>query len=76
MEWDQDAIEFIAKAPKFVRKFAASRVEDFAVEHNYERITLDVVHEQMDKAGTRKQMGVEEQGETKKKGFWRRLIDR
>ena len=53
MDWDDDALAFVANAPKFVRKFAVGRVEDFAAERNYDRVTLDVVNEQMDQAGTR-----------------------
>ena len=56
MEWDLEAIETIAKAPKFVRKFAVSNVEDFAEENNYPRVTVEVVKEQADSAGMGKFM--------------------
>lgn len=38
----------IAKAPKFVRKFAVGNVEDFAEEKAYPLITAAVVKEQAD----------------------------
>ncbi|ARN74595.1 hypothetical protein BST96_10960 [Oceanicoccus sagamiensis] len=56
MEWDIAAVETIAKAPKFVRKFAVSNVEDFAEEQNYQRITVEVVKEQAESAGMGKFM--------------------
>ena len=51
MDWDDDAVEMVAKAPKFVRKFAVGNVEDFAAQNGYERVTGAVVKEQMDQAG-------------------------
>jgi uncharacterized protein (DUF169 family) len=57
LDWDDDALAFVAKAPRFVRGFAVSRVEDFAADHGYDRVTLDVVNEQMDHAGSRDYMG-------------------
>jgi hypothetical protein len=60
MDWDDDALTFIARAPRFVRKFAVGRVEDFAEENNYDRVTLDVVNRQMDRAGTREYMGADD----------------
>jgi hypothetical protein len=56
MDWDDDALALVAKAPRFVRRFAVGRVEDFAADHNYDRVTLEVVNEQMDQAGTREYM--------------------
>ena len=41
----------IAKAPKFVRKFAVGNMEDFAEQNGYDRITAEVVKEQMAQAG-------------------------
>jgi uncharacterized protein (DUF169 family) len=51
MDWDDDAVAMVAKAPKFVRKFAVGNVEDFAEQNGYDRITAAVVQEQMDAAG-------------------------
>jgi uncharacterized protein (DUF169 family) len=60
MDWDDDALAFVARAPRFVRRFAVGRVEDFAEAHEYDRVTLDVVHEQMDGAGAREHIEVDE----------------
>lgn len=54
MDWETDAIEQIAKAPRFVRGFAVGNVEDFAEEKGYQRITLAVIKEQMENAGVSK----------------------
>jgi len=51
MPWDEEAMATIAKAPKFVRKFAVGNVEDFAEEKGYTRITQAVVKEQADSVG-------------------------
>ena len=51
MPWDEDAMATIAKAPKFVRKFAVGNVEDFAEEKAYPLITAAVVKEQADSVG-------------------------
>lgn len=51
MDWQEEALETIAGAPKFVRKFAVSNVEDFAGEKGYDCVTVAVVEEQMDNAG-------------------------
>ena len=51
MDWEDDALEMIAKAPSFVRKFAVGNVEDYAVEQGYDLVTAGVVQEQMDAAG-------------------------
>ncbi len=51
MDWEDEALEMIAKAPGFVRKFAVGNVEDYAVEQGYETVTASVVQEQMDAAG-------------------------
>ncbi|CAB4880483.1 unannotated protein [freshwater metagenome] len=51
MDWDEDAVAMIAKAPKFVRKFAVGNMEDFAEQNGYDRITAEVVKEQMAQAG-------------------------
>lgn len=51
MDWEEPALEQIAQAPKFVRKFAVGNVEDFAVENGYDLVTVAVVEEQMENAG-------------------------
>jgi uncharacterized protein (DUF169 family) len=51
MEWDDDAVAMVVKAPKFVRRFAVGNVEDFAAENGYDRVTGAVVREQMEAAG-------------------------
>ena len=56
MEWDLDAIDQVATAPKFVRRFAVGNVEDFALEKGRERITIEVIREQMENAGVAKFM--------------------
>ncbi|MEH6549322.1 MAG: DUF169 domain-containing protein [Pseudomonadales bacterium] len=56
MPWDEDAMEMVSQAPKFVRKFACSNVEDYANEHKYERVTAAVVSEQAESAGMGKFM--------------------
>lgn len=70
MEWDTDALETISKAPKFVRKFAVSNVEDFAEENNYQRITVAIVKEQADSAGMGKFMQQAENGKLGKVIGW------
>ena len=51
MEWDDDAVAMVTKAPKFVRRFAVGNVEDFAQEQGYDRVTAAVVKDQMAAAG-------------------------
>ncbi len=51
MPWDEEAMATIARAPKFVRKFAVGNVEDFAEEKSYPLITAAVVKEQADSVG-------------------------
>jgi len=51
MDWEEAALEMIAGAPKFVRKFAVGNVEDFAEEKGYDCVTVAVVEEQMENAG-------------------------
>ncbi len=54
MDWEADALDMVADAPKFVRGFAVGNVEDFAQQKSYTRITPSVVREQMDEAGAAK----------------------
>jgi uncharacterized protein (DUF169 family) len=51
MEWDDEAVAMVAKAPRFVRRFAVGNVEDFAEQNGYDRVTGAVVKEQMEAAG-------------------------
>jgi uncharacterized protein (DUF169 family) len=51
MPWDEEALATVAKAPKFVRKFAVGNVEDFAEEKGYPLVTSAVVKEQADSVG-------------------------
>jgi uncharacterized protein (DUF169 family) len=54
MAWDDDALEQVAQAPKFVRKFAVGNIEDFAADKGYQRVTAKVVTAQMESAGVSK----------------------
>jgi uncharacterized protein (DUF169 family) len=71
MPWDDEALEAICKAPKFVRKMAVGNVEDFAEEQGEERVTLAVVKAQADSAGMGKFMR-EAGGD--RKGWLKRLF--
>ncbi|MEZ5561742.1 MAG: DUF169 domain-containing protein [Gammaproteobacteria bacterium] len=51
MPWEEEAMATIAKAPKFVRKFAVGNVEDYAEEKSYPVVTAAVVREQADSVG-------------------------
>jgi uncharacterized protein (DUF169 family) len=69
MDWEDEALEMIAQAPKFVRKFAVGNVEDFAEEKAYDCVTIAVVEEQMENSG----MGRFKSGGTasgKKRWWW------
>jgi uncharacterized protein (DUF169 family) len=56
MPWEDDALQAICKAPKFVRKMAVGNVEDFAEEQGAETITLEVVKAQAESVGMGKFM--------------------
>ena len=56
LPWDTDALEAIAKAPRFVRKMAVGNVEDYAEEQGLDRVTLEVVRKQAESAGMGKFM--------------------
>ena len=56
IEWDKEALEQFVSSPKFVRKFAVGNVEDFALEKGYQRITVEIIKEQMKNAGVAKFM--------------------
>ena len=51
MEWDDAAVAMVAKAPRFVRRFAVGNLEDYAQQNGYDRVTEAVVREQMAAAG-------------------------
>jgi uncharacterized protein YndB with AHSA1/START domain len=51
MEWDDDALSVLAAAPEGIRDFAVPTLEDYAREHDYERITMDVMAEQLESVG-------------------------
>ena len=53
LAWDADVEELLASAPDEVRSFARPTLEEYAVEHGHERITMDVVNAQMDSVGMR-----------------------
>jgi uncharacterized protein (DUF169 family) len=72
MEWDDDAVAMVAKAPRFVRKFAVGNVEDFAEQNGYDRVTAAVVKEQMDAAG----VGGMADENGNRRGFLSRLFKR
>jgi uncharacterized protein (DUF169 family) len=70
MDWEDAALELIAAAPKFVRKFAVGNVEDFAEEKGYDSVTVAVVEEQMENSGMgRFKPGAGEKGT--KRPWWR-----
>ncbi len=56
MAWENDALEAICKAPKFVRKMAVGNVEDFAEEQGVDTITLAIVKAQAESVGMGKFM--------------------
>jgi Proto-chlorophyllide reductase 57 kD subunit len=70
MEWDDEAVAMVAKAPRFVRRFAVGNLEDYAQQNGYDRVTEAVVREQMAAAGVG---GVDGAGST---GRLRRLFGR
>lgn len=51
IEWDDDALSVLAAAPEGIRDFAVPTLEDYAREHDYERITMDVMAEQLESVG-------------------------
>jgi uncharacterized protein (DUF169 family) len=69
MDWDEEALELISEAPKFVRKFAVGNVEDFAEEKGYDCVTVAVVEEQMENAGMGR-FKPKAAGEGKKRWWW------
>ena len=56
LPWDEEALQAIMKAPRFVRKMAVGNVEDYAEEHGETRITLEVVKAQAESVGMGKFM--------------------
>jgi len=53
MDWDDDALSVLGAAPEGIRNFAVPTLEDYAREHDYERITMDVMAEQLESVGMR-----------------------
>jgi len=51
MDWEDPALDLIAEAPRFVRRFAVGNVEDFAEERGCDCVTVEVVEQQMRVAG-------------------------
>ena len=51
MDWDEEALEMVAAAPRFVRRFAVGKVEDFAEQQGYTEVSQALVEEQMESAG-------------------------
>ena len=70
MPWQEDALEAVSKAPRFVRKMAVGNVEDYAEEHGHEVISLAVVEAQADSVGMGKFMREVKSGG----GFFSRLF--
>jgi uncharacterized protein (DUF169 family) len=56
MPWDEDALQAISKAPKFVRKMAVGNVEDYAEEQQAQCVTLELVRAQAESVGMGKFM--------------------
>ena len=56
MAWEDEALQAILKAPKFVRKMAVGNVEEFAEEQGVERISIATVKAQADQVGMGKFM--------------------
>lgn len=54
MDWEVEAVELVAKSPRFVRGFAVGNIEDFAEEKGYPLITRAVIEEQMESSGVGK----------------------
>ena len=54
MDWEPEAVELVAKSPRFVRGFAVGNIEDYAEEKGYKIITRAVIEEQMENSGVSK----------------------
>ena len=70
MPWEQEALDAIARAPRFVRAMAVGNVEDYAEEKGHATITLAVVEAQAESVG----MGTFLRKATGKTAFWRRWL--
>lgn len=57
MPWDQEALEQVMRAPKFVRAMAVDNVEEYAVEQQAETVTLELVKAQAESVGMGKFLG-------------------
>lgn len=51
VEWDDDVLDLMAKAPDDIRDFAGPALEAFAAEHGHRRITMAVMEAQMESVG-------------------------
>lgn len=70
MPWEQEALDAIARAPRFVRAMAVGNVEDYAAENGHDTITLAVVQAQAESVG----MGKFMRKAAGKSAFWRRWL--
>jgi uncharacterized protein (DUF169 family) len=53
MPWDDDCTVLLAAAPAEIREFAVPTMEEYAVDHGHERVTMDVMAAQMASIGMR-----------------------
>ena len=70
MDWEEEALDLVAAAPKFVRKFAVGNVEDYAGEQGYECVSVAVVEEQMENAGMGRFKRKAAAGSKKRRAWW------
>ena len=70
MDWEEEALDLVAAAPKFVRKFAVGNVEDYAGEQGYECVSVAVVEEQMESAGMGRFKRKAAAGNKKRRAWW------
>ncbi len=69
LPWDEDALQEISRAPRFVRSMAVNNVEEFAQERSEQRVTLALVKAQAESVGMSKFLS----GSGDKPGLLRRL---
>jgi uncharacterized protein (DUF169 family) len=51
MPWDEEPMKLFSSAPDTIREFAGPTLEDYAREHGHERVTIEVMAEQMESIG-------------------------
>lgn len=51
MPWDDEPMQLFQAAPEAIREFAAPTLEDYAREHGHERVTIELMAEQMESIG-------------------------